>query len=162
MKERRLLATCLMETHEVATRARIGGHVWYWTWPWRGEFTFSFWALFMLAGSDGNRSKAVSMCCPALKAAYGDGGSSDLALDTAGFAGPYPGSLLYYNNTMDCFRHKPESRNEEQHNKENQVKSIITPQIHRAGRQRRDHQASSQSGLGVGCKPAPAAKSCVD
>ena len=34
-------------------------------------------------------------------------------------------------------------------------------QIQRAGRQSRGHQASSQSGLGAGCKLAPAAKSCA-
>ena len=41
------------------------------------------------------------------------------------------------------------------------VKSRITPRIHRAGRQSRGHQASSQSLPGVGCMLAPAAKSCV-
>ena len=41
------------------------------------------------------------------------------------------------------------------------VKSGVTPQIHRAGRQSEGHQAGSHSMLGVGCRLAPAAKSCV-
>ena len=44
----------------------------------------------MHAGSDGKRSKAGPMCCPAHKAAHsdGDGGISDLALDCSGNVNP--------------------------------------------------------------------------
>ena len=82
-------------------------------WPWRGEFKFSFWALFMHAELDGKRTKTGPMCCLAQKMAHGDGGTSDLAPycgGTTGFTGPYPGSNLYNNRIMNCFRHKPESR----------------------------------------------------
>ena len=55
----------------------------------------------MHVGSSGKRSKAEAMYCPARKAAYGDGGTSDLVLDCGGtvsFAEPfvYLGSLLHY------------------------------------------------------------------
>jgi len=99
------------------TKGKNGGYVFGTDWSNKDELTFSFWAslygddaatplasraaLLMHVGPSGKRSKTEAVYCPARTDAYGDGGTSDLALDcggTVGFTEPlvYLGSLLHY------------------------------------------------------------------
>jgi len=74
-------------------------------------FKFSFEALLMHTGSNGKRSKAGSMCCPAQKAAYGGSDISDLERDCGGTVSSteppvYLGSPPYYSRILECFQQK--------------------------------------------------------
>ena len=104
MKERRL-PHGNAASGDMRTEEKTSSHASYWTWPWRGEFKFSFWALLTHAESDGTRSKTDPTCCPAQKAAYSEGDISGLALGCGGTSSTEPsvclGSPPYCNRVMN-------------------------------------------------------------